>query len=121
MQGALIFYPQKFYTTKVSLFQIFLPQFSVEIDKNISPAKRSCYIYNNTTKARTVITLMNKHMHIKSYIFLRSQGCIQDFCQGGVNLEYVKKRGGGARLFVAAGQPQGGVGIQGGARIIQGG
>ena len=24
------------------------------------------------------------------------QGCIQDFCQGGVNLEYVKKRGGEA-------------------------
>ena len=37
------------------------------------------------------------------------QGCIQDFCQGGANLEYVKKGGGGARLFVAAGQqPQGG-------------
>ena len=24
------------------------------------------------------------------------QGCIQDFCQGGANLEYVKKRGGEA-------------------------
>ena len=28
------------------------------------------------------------------------------FAKGGANLEYVKKRG--ARLFVAAGQPQGG-------------
>ena len=27
---------------------------------------------------------------------LSMQGCIQDFCQGGANLEYVKKRGGEA-------------------------
>ena len=26
----------------------------------------------------------------------KTQGCIQDFCQGGANLEYVKKRGGEA-------------------------
>ena len=27
---------------------------------------------------------------------MHRQGCIQDFCQGGANLEYVKKRGGEA-------------------------
>ena len=27
---------------------------------------------------------------------LSMQGCIQDFCQGGANLEYAKKRGGEA-------------------------
>ena len=27
---------------------------------------------------------------------ISNQGCIQDFCQGGANLEYVKKRGGEA-------------------------
>ena len=48
------------------------------------------------------------------------QGCIQDFCQGGANLEYVKKRG-GARLFVAAGQPQGGGGFKGGKNNSRGG
>ena len=41
------------------------------------------------------------------------QGCIQDFCQGGANLEYVKKRGGEAvhSCRAAAG---GGVGAGGG-------
>ena len=44
-------------------------------------------------------------------IFDHPAGGVQDFCQGGANLEYVKKEG-GARLFVAAGQPQGGGGVQ---------
>ena len=32
----------------------------------------------------------------KNKILYAIQGCIQDFCQGGANLEYVKKRGGEA-------------------------
>ena len=48
-----------------------------------------------------------------------SPGCIQDFCQGGTNLEYVRNRGGEAvRSCKAA---AGGWGIQGRARITQGG
>ena len=41
------------------------------------------------------------------------------FAKGGRTRSMSKRVG--ARLFVAAGQPQGGVGIQGGARITQGG
>ena len=41
------------------------------------------------------------------------------FAKGGRTWSMSKR--GGARLFVAAGQPQGGEGIQGGARITQGG
>ena len=39
---------------------------------------------------------------------LGQSGLFTGFLPRGANLEYVKKRGGGARLFVAAGQPQGG-------------
>ena len=50
------------------------------------------------------------------------QSCIQDFCQGGANLEYVKKRGGEAvRSCRAAAGGWVYLEIQGGARITQGG
>ena len=35
-------------------------------------------------------------MYVCMYICTCMQRCIQDFCQGGANLEYVKKRGGEA-------------------------
>ena len=57
-------------------------------------------------------TLRNYHLNLESI-----QGCIQDFCQGGANLEYVKKRGGEAVRSCRA--AAGGLGIQGGARITQ--
>ena len=48
------------------------------------------------------------------------QGCIQDFFQGGANLEYVKKRGGEAvRSCRAAAGGWVYLEIQGGARITQ--
>ena len=50
------------------------------------------------------------------------QGCIQDFCQGGPNLEYVKNRGGEAvRSCRAAAGGWVYLEIQGEARITQGG
>ena len=50
------------------------------------------------------------------------QSCIQDFFQGGANLEYVKKRGGEAvRCCRAATGGWVYLEIQGGARITQGG
>ena len=55
------------------------------------------------------------YVHVRIYL----QGCIQDFCQGGANLEYVKKRGGEAICSCRA--ATGGWGIQGGERITQGG
>ena len=40
----------------------------------------------------------------KCIVLTPPQGCIQDFCQGGANLEYVKKKGGEAvRSWAAAG------------------
>ena len=71
-----------------------------------------CEILFQTISAvymQTGPSFMHRILYVPKWVSVdnkQMQGCIQDFCQGGRTWSMSKR--GGARLFVAAGQPQGG-------------